>query len=38
MDLNEAKSHRELLMKERAKFVDTNTKGIFERDFALCEH
>ncbi|KAF9285145.1 hypothetical protein BGZ68_004130 [Mortierella alpina] len=37
MDLEEAKAHREELMKERKYFVQTN-RDMFERPFSLCEH
>jgi len=37
MSLEDAKRHREKLMKERKFFVERSTK-IFERPFSLCEH
>jgi hypothetical protein len=38
MSLEEAKRHREELMKERKFVVDETTKHIYEREFSLCEH
>lgn len=38
MTLEEAKKHRELLMKERKYFVTTMNEDVFERPFSLCEH
>jgi hypothetical protein len=38
MDLNEAREHREELMKERKYFTSVNTKEFYEREFSLCEH
>eukprot|EP00803_Ostreobium_quekettii_P000769 evm.model.scf_646.7 EVM.evm.TU.scf_646.7 scf_646:71708-73257(-) len=36
--LEEAKRHREELMKERKFFVNEATTELFEREFSLCEH
>jgi hypothetical protein len=36
--LDEAKSHREELMKERKYFIKENNEQYFEREFSLCEH
>ena len=38
MSLEEAKQHREALMKERKFFIGNNNKVLFERPFSLCEH
>jgi len=38
MKLDEAKVHREALMKERKFFIQSNTEELFERPFSLCEH
>ncbi|KAF9548649.1 hypothetical protein EC957_005888 [Mortierella hygrophila] len=38
MTMDEAKKHRELLMKERKYFVTTINEDVFERPFNLCEH
>jgi Fe-S cluster biosynthesis and repair protein YggX len=38
MSWDEAKKHREELMKERKYFVEENSKQAFEREFSLCEH
>ncbi|GAA5840534.1 hypothetical protein JCM11251_007611 [Rhodosporidiobolus azoricus] len=38
MDYEKAKKVRKKLMRERKFLVDENTKAIFERQFALCEH
>ena len=38
MTLEEAKKHREELMKERKYFIKENTERFFERPFSLCEH
>ena len=34
----EARQHREALMRERKFFVHSNTDSVFERAFSLCEH
>jgi hypothetical protein len=36
--LQDAKRHRDGLMKERKYFVHENTTQLFERPFSLCEH
>lgn len=38
MDLEEAKRHREELMKERRYFSETINTELFERPFSRCEH
>ncbi|KJE96361.1 hypothetical protein CAOG_006699 [Capsaspora owczarzaki ATCC 30864] len=38
MGLEEAKQHRETLMKERKRFVTANNDAVFAREFSLCEH
>ncbi|KAG9073133.1 hypothetical protein KI688_000920 [Linnemannia hyalina] len=38
MELEEAKKHREELMKERKFFVKTMEEEVFARPFSLCEH
>ncbi|KAG0257337.1 hypothetical protein BG011_004011 [Mortierella polycephala] len=38
IDLEEAKMHREKLMKERKYFVKSMNETVFERPFSLCEH
>lgn len=38
LSLEEAKKHREELMKERKFFVKQNNELLFERPFSLCEH
>ncbi|KAF9093372.1 hypothetical protein BGX23_003388 [Mortierella sp. AD031] len=38
MHLEEAKKHREELMKERKFFVKTMEEDVFARPFSLCEH
>ncbi|KAF9561123.1 hypothetical protein EC968_005839 [Mortierella alpina] len=38
INLDEAKLHREELMKERKYFVQTMNTDMFERPFSLCEH
>ena len=38
MSLEEAKKHREQLMKERKYFIEQNNENLFERPFSLCEH
>jgi hypothetical protein len=38
LSMEEAKKHREELMKERKYFVEQNTTNYFERPFSLCEH
>lgn len=38
LSLEEAKKHREELMKERKYFIEINNECLFERPFSLCEH
>ncbi len=38
MTLEQAKSHREELMRERKFFVDEHNEQLYEREFSLCEH
>jgi hypothetical protein len=38
MSLEEAKVHRDGLMKERKYFIRQNNELLFERPFSLCEH
>ncbi|KAG0371786.1 hypothetical protein BGX24_001165, partial [Mortierella sp. AD032] len=38
MEMEEAKKHREELMKERKFFVKTMQEDVFARPFSLCEH
>jgi hypothetical protein len=38
MTLDEAKKHRQKLMKERSVAKDVVTEAIFQRPFNLCEH
>ncbi|GGT65732.1 DUF4246 domain-containing protein [Streptomyces purpureus] len=38
MTLEEAKSYREQLMKERKFFVAEHNEQLYEREFSLCEH
>ncbi|WP_217252702.1 DUF4246 domain-containing protein [Streptomyces sp. AC602_WCS936] len=38
MTLEEAKGHREELMRERKLFVDEHNEQLYEREFSLCEH
>ena len=38
MTLEEAKKHREELMKQRKYYIDQTTRTIFARPFSLCEH
>ncbi|WP_343242098.1 DUF4246 domain-containing protein [Streptomyces sp. SID9727] len=38
MTLEEAKTYRDELMRERKFFVDENNEQLFEREFSLCEH
>ncbi|MFE5792628.1 DUF4246 domain-containing protein [Streptomyces sp. NPDC056503] len=38
MTLEQAKGHREELMKERKFFVDEHNEQLYEREFSLCEH
>jgi hypothetical protein len=38
MSINQAKEHREKLMKERKYFVSQNRQILFERPCSLCEH
>ncbi len=38
MGLEDAKSHREKLMKERKYFTNDNSMNYFEIPFSLCEH
>ncbi|MEU1123074.1 DUF4246 domain-containing protein [Streptomyces sp. NPDC005899] len=38
MTLDEARSHREELMRERKFFVDEHNEQLYEREFSLCEH
>ncbi|MGA5037508.1 DUF4246 domain-containing protein [Streptomyces capoamus] len=38
MTLEQAKAHREQLMRERKFFVAEHNEQLFEREFSLCEH
>lgn len=38
MTLDQAKNHREQLMRERRFFVDEHNEQLYEREFSLCEH
>ncbi|NUS12149.1 MAG: DUF4246 domain-containing protein [Streptomyces sp.] len=38
MTLDQARSYREQLMKERKFFVDEHNEQLYEREFSLCEH
>ncbi|MFE0674846.1 DUF4246 domain-containing protein [Streptomyces sp. NPDC058867] len=38
MTLEEARSYREQLMRERKFFVDEHNEQLYEREFSLCEH
>lgn len=38
MTLEQARSHREQLMRERKFFVDEHNERLYEREFSLCEH
>ncbi|WP_327257159.1 DUF4246 domain-containing protein [Streptomyces sp. NBC_01244] len=38
MTLEQAKTYREELMKERKFFVDEHNEQLYEREFSLCEH
>ncbi|MGW2014742.1 DUF4246 domain-containing protein [Streptomyces sp. NPDC001927] len=38
MTLEQAKDHREQLMRERKFFVDEHNEQLYEREFSLCEH
>ncbi|MFF3429730.1 DUF4246 domain-containing protein [Streptomyces sp. NPDC002602] len=38
MTLEQAKSYREQLMRERKFFVDEHNEQLYEREFSLCEH
>ncbi|KAF9427289.1 hypothetical protein BGZ94_005172 [Podila epigama] len=38
ISIEEAKEHREELMKERKFFVNAKNEEMFEREFSLCEH
>ncbi|MEV6548438.1 DUF4246 domain-containing protein [Streptomyces sp. NPDC051597] len=38
MTLEQAKNHREELMRERKFFVDEHNEQLYEREFSLCEH
>ncbi|KAF9127978.1 hypothetical protein BGW39_005454 [Mortierella sp. 14UC] len=38
MEMEEAKKHREELMKERKFFIKTMQEDVFARPFSLCEH
>lgn len=38
MTLEEAKGHREQLMRERKFFVNEHNEQLYEREFSLCEH
>ncbi len=38
MTLEQAKEHREQLMRERKFFVDEHNEHLYEREFSLCEH
>ncbi|MEU4871598.1 DUF4246 domain-containing protein [Streptomyces sp. NPDC021608] len=38
MTLEQAKSYREELMREREFFVDEHNEQLYEREFSLCEH
>lgn len=38
MTLEQARSYREQLMKERKFFVDEHNEQLYEREFSLCEH
>ncbi|WP_199545801.1 DUF4246 domain-containing protein [Streptomyces sp. N35] len=38
MTVEQAKSYREQLMRERKFFVDEHNEQVYEREFSLCEH
>ncbi|MFI1379707.1 DUF4246 domain-containing protein [Embleya sp. NPDC020886] len=38
MTLEQARKHREQLMRERKFFVDEHNEQLYEREFSLCEH
>ncbi|MFE8992842.1 DUF4246 domain-containing protein [Streptomyces collinus] len=38
MTLDQAKNHREQLMRERRFFIDEHNEQLYEREFSLCEH
>ncbi|MFJ7296576.1 DUF4246 domain-containing protein [Streptomyces collinus] len=38
MTLDQAKDHREQLMRERRFFIDEHNEQLYEREFSLCEH
>ncbi|MEU1321082.1 DUF4246 family protein [Streptomyces tibetensis] len=38
MTLEQARSYREQLMRERTFFVDEHNEQLYEREFSLCEH
>lgn len=38
MSYDDAKKHREELMRERKYFVNDSNERLFERPFSLCEH
>ncbi|MFF7250950.1 DUF4246 domain-containing protein [Embleya sp. NPDC008237] len=38
MTLEQARNHREQLMRERKFFVDEHNEQVYEREFSLCEH
>ncbi|WP_424215005.1 DUF4246 domain-containing protein [Streptomyces sp. BI20] len=38
MTLDQARAHREELMRERKFFVDAHNEQVYEREFSLCEH
>lgn len=36
--MEEAKQHREALMKERKPKIEHNTKNVYEDSYSFCEH